>query len=273
MMTKPLIISFSGGRTSAYMAYLILNDSEMLQKYEPFLVFANTGCEHQKTLEFIHNFEVFFKWPVIWLEAVINPKKGFGTRHKVVDFHTASRNGEPYAAMIAKYTKPNIANPHCTRELKLAVINSWAREMFGTVGVDTAIGIRADEMRRVKESRKIIYPLVDKWPSEKQDVLDFWQKQPFDLEIPEHLGNCVWCFKKSDTKLLKALQDAPEYFRFPEEMEKQYTNGRNGKPVHFFRQHRDVQDLKKLKDLIGHVSDDYLNEGGCSESCEFLQAS
>ena len=47
-MTKPLIISFSGGRTSAYMAYLILNDSEMLQKYEPFLVFANTGCEHEK---------------------------------------------------------------------------------------------------------------------------------------------------------------------------------------------------------------------------------
>lgn len=222
MMTIPLIISFSGGRTSAYMAYLILNDSEMLQKYEPFLVFSNTGCEHEKTLEFIHNFEVFFKWPIM---------------------------------------------------LKLAVINSWAREMFGTVDVDTAIGIRADEMRRVKDSRKIIYPLVDKWPSEKQDILDFWQKQPFDLEIPEHLGNCVWCFKKSDTKLLKALQDAPEYFRFPEEIEIQYANGRNGKPVHFFRQHRDVQDLKNMKDLIGHVSDDYLNEGGCSESCEFLQAS
>ena len=84
------------------MAYRILNDPEMMSMYEPFLLFANTGCEHEKTLEFIHAFETNFNVPVVWLEAVVNPEKGVGTRHKVVDFQTAARNGEPYEAVIKK---------------------------------------------------------------------------------------------------------------------------------------------------------------------------
>lgn len=269
-MKEPLIISFSGGRTSAYMAYRILNNPEMMAIYEPFLLFANTGCEHEKTLEFIHSFEINFNVSVVWLEAVVNPEKGAGTRHKVVDFQTAARNGEPYAEVIKKYTKPSVAFPHCTRELKLAPINSWLRDKFWTVNVTTAIGIRADEMRRVKDGGKVIYPLVDRWPTDKSDVLDFWESQAFDLGIPEHLGNCVWCFKKSDKKLLKAMQDAPSYFEFPILMEKLYPNGRNGEPVHFFRKNRSVKDLRNMGGVIGDVHDRYIHDGGCSESCEFL---
>ncbi|MGN6833076.1 phosphoadenosine phosphosulfate reductase domain-containing protein [Neisseria sp. P0009.S001] len=274
MDKEPLLISFSGGRTSAYMTHLIMNNLGLFTNYTPFIVFANTGCEHEQTLEFIHQCETVFGWPVVWLEAVINSEHGKGTRHKVVNFEIASRNGEPYQAMIAKYTIPNVSNPHCTRELKLAVINSWAREKFGTAAVDTAIGIRVDESRRIKADavqRKIIYPLVDIWPSEKQDVLDFWKKQPFDLNIPEYLGNCVWCFKKSDAKLLNALNDASEYFEFPKMMERLYPNGRDGSPVFFFRRHRTVSDLEKLKEIV-EPTVSYTHQGGCSESCEFLQA-
>jgi hypothetical protein len=45
---------------------------------------------------------------------------------------------------------------------------------------------------------------------EKDDVLDFWQGMPFDLEIKEHLGNCVFCIKKSINKLALAARDEPE---------------------------------------------------------------
>jgi hypothetical protein len=45
---------------------------------------------------------------------------------------------------------------------------------------------------------------------EKEDVLDFWQGMPFDLEIQEHLGNCVFCIKKSINKLALAARDEPE---------------------------------------------------------------
>ena len=57
-------------------------------------------------------------------------------------------------------------------------------------------------LKRVKDPdaksadlNNFIYPLID-WDIEKEDILSWWEDQPFDLEIPEHLGNCVWCWKK-----------------------------------------------------------------------------
>jgi len=46
--------------------------------------------------------------------------------------------------------------------------------------------------------------------SEKQDVLDFWKQMPFDLQIPEHLGNCVFCIKKGDNKIELAARLEPQ---------------------------------------------------------------
>ena len=45
--------------------------------------------------------------------------------------------------------------------------------------------------------------------ADKVDVLDFWTAMPFDLEIAEHLGNCVFCVKKSAAKLALAARDEP----------------------------------------------------------------
>lgn len=273
---KPLIISFSGGRTSAYMTFEIMSDVELLSQYEPFIVFANTGLEHEKTLEFIHNCEINFGWRVIWLEAVVQPEKGKGTRHKIVNFETAARNGEPFRAMVEKYTLPNVSNRHCTRETKLRVIESWSREWFGTTKIDTAVGIRIDEQRRVSGSqdRKIIYPLIDRYFATKDDVLEFWATMPFDLEIPDYLGNCVPCFHKSDTKLLKALQDEPRYFAIVEQIAKDYPLGSHSKPAHFYRYNRDVSHIRALLGEVGGVPPQIgLDFGGCSESCEFLSAS
>ena len=212
---------------------------------------------------------------MIWLEAAANPEKGKGAGYKVVDFETASRDGQPYEAVIAKYTIPNVANPHCTREMKLSPIRSWCCDTFGAAIIDTAIGIRADEPKRINAERaaknKLHYPLND-LGVDKAEVLAFWDKQPFDLGLPKHLGNCVWCFKKSDSKLVKALHDAPEYFSFPERMEFKYPIGGNGKRVFFFRKSRTVADMQALADVVGHIPDMFVQDGGCSESCEFVAA-
>ncbi|WP_333609614.1 hypothetical protein [Arsukibacterium sp.] len=45
---------------------------------------------------------------------------------------------------------------------------------------------------------------------EKDDIFDFWSGMPFDLEMQEHLGNCVFCIKKSVNKLALAARDEPE---------------------------------------------------------------
>lgn len=60
---KPLLISFSGGRTSAYMTKLIMDKQiKLLNDFKPFVVFANTGCEHPKTLEFVQKCDEVFNW-------------------------------------------------------------------------------------------------------------------------------------------------------------------------------------------------------------------
>jgi hypothetical protein len=48
---------------------------------------------------------------------------------------------------------------------------------------------------------------------DKSDVMEHWSKMPFDLEIPEWCGNCVYCFKKSDLKLAAAAKDEPEMYQ------------------------------------------------------------
>ena len=56
-------ISFSGGRTSAYMTKLLLDNFS--DKYNFIVTFANTGMEHEKTLEFIHNCDLNFNFNTV----------------------------------------------------------------------------------------------------------------------------------------------------------------------------------------------------------------
>ena len=50
---KRLLISFSGGLTSAYMAIKLM---EMRDKWDEIMVvFANTGMEREETLRFVHD--------------------------------------------------------------------------------------------------------------------------------------------------------------------------------------------------------------------------
>jgi len=57
MVKKNLLISFSGGKTSAYMTHYILNN--LMDQYNPVVVFANTGREHEETLEFVRDCDLF----------------------------------------------------------------------------------------------------------------------------------------------------------------------------------------------------------------------
>lgn len=264
-----LVVSVSGGRSSMYMAYRLYQ--EYGDKFDLLLVFANTGQELEETLLFVHQFTEVFCIPVVWIEAEVDPEVGKGTKHRVVDYYSASRDGRPFEDVIRKYGIPNVSRPRCTEELKIFPINSYKRSV-GWKGVQQAIGIRADEPRRyAKRKPKTLYPLVDWFPVTKQDVVDWWAKQSFDLNLLEWEGNCAWCYKKSLTKLKKMADKRPEVFDFPERMEKEYGMVRsvNGKPFRFFRGNRTAADIRALnievKDLI---IEDITSE--CGETCEAI---
>lgn len=275
-MRKQYQISFSGGRTSAYMTKMLLDNFS--DQYDFIVTFANTGMEHLKTLEFINNCDKHFGFKTVWLEGVVHGGRVSST-HRIVTFETASRRGEPYEAQIAKYGIPNTAFPQCTRELKVNPMNSYLRSIgINPAEIPTAIGIRVDEKRRVSKSagaKNIVYPLIDIWPTDKQDVLDWWSEQDFDLGIEEFEGNCLGCFKKSLRKHFLQIEKDPSCYAFYRRMEAQhlFTGPQTGKRV-FFRGHTDTVMLFKMHDEFVKAGGkhppltDPLANGGCSESCE-----
>lgn len=53
---KNLLVSFSGGETSAYLAKWLLDNKS--KEYNMIFVFANTGDEEERTLEFVNECSV-----------------------------------------------------------------------------------------------------------------------------------------------------------------------------------------------------------------------
>ena len=284
-MKKNLLVCRSGGRTSEYMyKYILENHSD---EYNIVGIFANTGWEHHKTLEFVNNNDIenekLYGVKPIWVEAVVHQGRVACT-HKLVTYETASRNREPFVEVVKKYGLPNSAYPHCTRELKEAPIHDYIKSIGWFKGeYFTALGIRSDEPRRLKYNKtpqNKVYPLVDWHPDkpDKLDILDWWEDRDFDLGIPEHLGNCVGCFRKSERKSMKAYRDAPEQFVNTMEKDFGHIGSNKIKGVHVDEPRTMYRNYKTCDDIIAMFNEvdkgwlnkddpDYMNEG-CASSCE-----
>lgn len=96
------------------------------------------------------------------------------------------------------------------RDLSQSQTQEQMRETLEThfmIFGDVAIEIINRVISIAKSKQRFMAEIMD---DEKQDVLDWWNRQPFDLGIPEHLGNCVFCIKKGINKVALAMRDEPE---------------------------------------------------------------
>lgn len=266
---QKLLVSFSGGRSSAYMAWRIKN--EWASTHELAFVFANTGKEREETLVFVQRCSDEWGLGVVWVEAVAHAERRIASTHRIVDFSTASRNGEPFEDVIKVYGIPNMNYLHCTRELKANAIRSYMRSI-GWEEYLTAQGIRIDEPKRLKPKEGVIRPLAENWPTTKPEIVDWWKDQKFDLGLKDHQGNCDCCHKKHIPKLVRIAQETPNSFNWWGQMEHQYGlagHNEDGTPRTFFRGHRsasDIVEMSKLMTLPPLPDED--EDAGCSESCE-----
>lgn len=270
-MLPKLLVSISGGRTSAKMAWHI--KQEWTNLYEIVYVFSNTGKEREETLIFLDRCDREWGLGVVWVEAVVHPERGICCTHRVVDYDTASRNGEPFEAVIQKYGIPNMKYLHCTRELKANAIRSYIQSI-GWTDYTIAQGMRMDEPKRIKPKVGVIYPLAHTWPTTKSEVLDWWQEQSFDLGLLDHQGNCDGCYKKEIVKLVRIAQENERTFDWWSRMEETYgLSGHNidGTKRTFYRGYRSAKDVVRLSKLLvlpPLATLDQEASGGCSESCE-----
>lgn len=212
VLKNPTVISFSGGRTSAFMLKQILDANGGQLPKDAYAVFCNTGLEHDGTYRFIQECELNWGVPVVWLEWEANNK------WKRVDYDTAARNGEPFDALIQyKKALPNLTMRFCTMELKVLTIKRWAEQHLRFNEWTEIVGLRHDEPHRVAR--------LDRWPGSRDvyapmyhakhdldHVTAFWKSSPFDLRIPPNAGNCVGCFLKGGSKLQEAVRESPTYF-------------------------------------------------------------
>ena len=258
-----LLVSFSGGRTSAMMARMI-QISPCYAHYRKVYCFANTGKEREETLQFVQLCDENWGFETVWLEAAIHPELGKGTSHRIVTYETALRNtdpvkpGHPFFDLCSKYGIPSNSAPHCTRELKAAAIASYMCEVCRRsycveevyyLPYTQAWGIRADEPSRLTKRPGVIYPLADLGITEPI-VRSFWDRQSFDLGLKDYQGNCDLCFKKSLRKRLTMLRETPEIAEDWAMLEKagfrpDKTKGRASASV-FDRNGLTVPDLLKL---------------------------
>lgn len=217
-ITGSTCISFSGGRTSAYMLWRVLQANGGLPD-EAKVCFANTGKEDEATLRFVQNCSDQWRVPITWLEYRA------GGDWAIVDFDSASRCGEPFEAVIAHRGGylPNRVARYCSSELKTRTMHRYLKAQ-GWEEWDTFIGIRADEPRRVSKFRANPRP---EWRGEEvhmplalagvgaANVGKFWRDQPFDLELPNIQGktmhgNCDLCYLKPASQVLSLITEKPE---------------------------------------------------------------
>lgn len=277
---KPrLRVSFSGGRTSARMCALI--KEHLSDHFELLFLFANTSREDPDTLRFVDAVDRHLGLGLHWLEAVVHMGERKSCTARRVTYETAKRDGELFEAYVQKYGLPNHTFKNCTRELKTNPMEDYAESLGWVNGAyHVAIGIRADEPRRVKDgaiAQWIVYPLAHWWPMDKQDVLDYWEPFAWNLAIPERDGNCVDCHKKSDKKLALIAKEHPERFIFPIKLDRLYSkvgpNSIGGVPTDAPRKRYRgyMSTSEKLATFEGvdvsSIVDDEAS-GGCSESCE-----
>lgn len=218
-------IAFSGGRTSAYMLHQIIqaNGLDAVNSDRVVVSFQNTGREMEETLWFVHDVAKWWGVRIVWLEY-----RADDPRFEVVSHNSASRNGEPFEALIRKRKfLPNRVARFCTAELKVHCMSRYLKSE-GWKKWTVARGLRADEPKRLngappKERYTHWHPLADANVT-RRDVSLFWKRQPFTLRLPDidgrtQLGNCDGCFLKSEAARAALARDYPERAQWWADME------------------------------------------------------
>jgi len=218
----PFVVSFSGGATSGFMLRKIIDAWGGELPEDSRVVFANTGLEHSKTIDFVHEIEQ--RWcPVTWVEYCPELK------YKVVTYETASRKGEPFSQMIEK--KKYLPNPVariCTVNLKIKATTAYLMDQDFDEW-NNAIGLRKDEphrVHRIKGDRgceSVCCPMYQAGDT-LDDVENWWKLQEFRLDLPRHMGNCVGCYLKSRGRIEMVAEDEPHQLDWWVDQEKKTGN-------------------------------------------------
>ena len=266
MADEPAVISFSGGRTSGFMLWKILEAyNGELPDYMK-VCFANTGKEMPQTLDFVRDCGEKWGVDIVWLERYARETTAGERQDKknkyiyetvVVNYETAARNGEPFRSLVkARRYAPNPVARFCTAELKVRAIGCYLEEICGFEKPYVAfLGIRGDEARRaakmlgkLDEGQERQLPLYREGIT-AVDVSAFWKAQDFDLQLPNNngvtdWGNCDLCFLKGYRKKQSIIRERPDLADWWIEIEEELSE-EVGKGAYFRADQPSYKEMKR----------------------------
>ena len=201
----PIIVSFSGGQSSALMGAYFCEKYAKRIGHDIHFFFADTGQEMPETYKFIEEFEHLYK---------IKIEKSKKDLKRLI-------HDTGYL--------PNRVMRYCTSRIKEYPAKKYANELgYKTNEYIMAIGLRYDEPLRVHRMKeKHLLPLHYGHVT-KEQVNEYWNNQPFKLNIPNFKGNCKFCFLKSSSKLIALAKEYPNEFQEWVEIEEKYKRGTFG---------------------------------------------
>lgn len=272
------VVSWSFGRSSSY---LVINALEIFGAGDVDVVAMDTGAEHSNTYAFAREFDTYIRGkygkPITYLRTDFDTPLGKGNSYHVVGVNEIGPDLKPFSEMMAKYGTPYIGGMFCTDRMKLVPFTKYCNDKYGRGNYETWLGIRADEQKRLSKKKGIRY-LAEISDFDKEDVLDFWSEMPFDLDLEEWNGNCVFCPKKSDLKLAAAQRDNPEmYHAFLSALHSDSVR-HDERTGHWSQMYRGKKSLEQVVAMFDGSTGDEIKSrirggkmqesGSCSESCE-----
>ena len=258
-------ISFSGGRTSAFMLHQILEANNGLPDRAK-VIFTNTGREMDQTLDFVQECSDRWNVNVTWLEYDIVDSK---VTYKEVNHNSASRNGEPFEKLI-KYKRilPNATMRFCTVELKINTSKRYLKNPLelGWRTWTNTVGIRYDEQNRLARPQKkdvfVRWFPLNEAKATGETINNFWLSQSFQLNLPvvngckTILGNCDGCFLKSEDQLAMLAKEHPNRYIWWENFENDYKHRGN------YGLFNNTRKLKEFRKFINNQQDWVFDQQG-----------
>ena len=247
----PTCINFSGGRSSGYMLYHILDAHQKKLPKNTVVVFANTSKERLETYDFINQVGKEFKIKIHWVEMIYKKDQSPQYQFQETDYKNAKRGGEIFKSLIISknYYLPSSLKRFCTSDLKITPIRNFIRHHFNYKkdNFRVVLGIRSDEEKRFNkfnnkertnlnrnDKQEILMPMVYADVIE-QDIFNFWNKQSFDLKLKPDESNCDLCFLKGKRKKINIMHNHPELADWWIDMEKMAFNNRSNVPLEYCR--------------------------------------
>lgn len=274
---KNIFCSVSAGYSSVMMALML---PKWFPEHNIINVMANTSKEREESLHFMNECDKHFNLNMVWIESEFH-EKGTGVTPNIVTYENLKRNGEIFESGIKKFGIPNKENKWCNRDMKYEVLTKYGNSIFGRNNYSVAVGMRVDEMDRVRKDYKtnnVFYPLMDRGIS-SNDRNKFWKYQPVQITIPAFKGNCDVCFAKSNRKLMTILKQEPNKRDWWDDMIKKYgTIKLDGKDSYndlmevkgtqtFYRGYKTIDDLVKMaQQPFTQATDEYIYENDLFDS-------